>query len=147
MTPTPGPSADLAAVRSAIDAATAAVRARDAQALAGYYAPDAWLADLAPPLVRRGFDIEGAQAWFDGWGGPVEITARDEEITLAGDLALLRRLQQTRTRTREGEDAAWWARASIVFARTPQGWRIVQEHVSVPFHMDGSYRAAIDLQP
>jgi ketosteroid isomerase-like protein len=37
--------------------------------------------------------------------------------------------------------------ASIVFARTPQGWRIVQEHVSVPFHMDGSYRAAIDLQP
>jgi hypothetical protein len=26
-------------------------------------------------------------------------------------------------------------------------WAIVHEHVSVPFYMDGSYKAAIDLKP
>jgi ketosteroid isomerase-like protein len=26
-------------------------------------------------------------------------------------------------------------------------WRIAHEHVSVPFHMDGSYKAAIELKP
>jgi ketosteroid isomerase-like protein len=26
-------------------------------------------------------------------------------------------------------------------------WRIVHDHSSVPFYMDGSYRAAVDLKP
>jgi ketosteroid isomerase-like protein len=26
-------------------------------------------------------------------------------------------------------------------------WLIAHEHVSVPFYMDGSYKAAIDLRP
>ena len=26
-------------------------------------------------------------------------------------------------------------------------WRIVHQHESVPFYMDGSYRAAVDLKP
>jgi ketosteroid isomerase-like protein len=26
-------------------------------------------------------------------------------------------------------------------------WLITHEHVSVPFYMDGSYRAAVDLKP
>ncbi|MCH5378013.1 MAG: nuclear transport factor 2 family protein [Planctomycetes bacterium] len=35
----------------------------------------------------------------------------------------------------------------MVFGRLDGGWRIVQHHASVPFHMDGSLRAAIDLAP
>ena len=26
-------------------------------------------------------------------------------------------------------------------------WRITQEHNSTPFYMDGSFKAAVDLQP
>ena len=26
-------------------------------------------------------------------------------------------------------------------------WRIAHAHTSVPFHMDGSFRAAVELQP
>jgi PhnB protein len=26
-------------------------------------------------------------------------------------------------------------------------WKIVHEHSSTPFYMDGSYRAAVDLKP
>lgn len=139
-------SPDVAAVRGVLDAVAAASHARDAQALARHYAPDAWRGDLAPPLVNRGLDPAVEQAWFDGWDGPVEVTARDEEITVSGDLALVQRLQHART-TRQGEEAAWWMRATFALARTPQGWRIVHEHVSVPFHMDGSERAALDLEP
>jgi hypothetical protein len=29
----------------------------------------------------------------------------------------------------------------------PGTWKIVHEHTSVPFHMDGSFRAATDLTP
>ena len=141
------PSPDVAAVRSVLSAVAAASRARDAEALARQYAPGAWIADLAPPLLSRGMDTAGVQAWFDGWGGPVEVALRDEEIPVSGDLALVQCLQQTRTRTREGAEAAWWARASLALARTPEGWRIVHEHVSVPFYMDGSERAALDLEP
>jgi ketosteroid isomerase-like protein len=139
-------SPDVAAVRRVLGAATDALRARDAAALARLYVPDAWMADLAPPLLGRGFDVAATQAWLDGWDGPVELTARDEEITVSGDLALVQRLQHTRTR-RDGEEAAWWARATLALSRTPEGWRVVHEHVSVPFHMDGSNRAAIDLEP
>ncbi len=138
---------DVAAVRAVLAALAQASLDRDAAAIAGHYAQDAWVADLAPPLARRGFDQAGLQAWLDGWGGPVKVASRDQEITVGGDLALVQRLEHTSTRTREGKEVAWWARASLVLARTQEGWRIVHEHVSVPFHMDGSRLAAIDLEP
>jgi len=138
---------DVADVRAVLAAVGQASRDRDAGAIGRHYAPGAWIADLAPPLVRRGFDVAGVQQWLDGWGGPVEVTSRDQTIAVSGDLALVQHLQQTRTRTRDGEDVAWWARATVALARTPEGWRIVHEHVSVPFYMDGSDRAALDLHP
>ena len=36
---------------------------------------------------------------------------------------------------------------TTALARTDDGWRVIHDHVSVPFHMDGSFRAAIDLEP
>lgn len=140
-------SSDVAAVRSVLDALAQASLDRDASAIAIHYAPDAWVADLAPPLTRRGLDEAGLQAWLDGWGGPVKIASHDLDISMGGDLALVQSLQHTSTRTREGKEVAWWSRASLALARTPQGWRIVHDHVSVPFYMDGSDRAALDLEP
>jgi len=140
-------SSDVAAVGAVLAALAQASLDRDAGAIAGLYAPDAWVADLAPPLARQGIDQAGLQAWLDGWGGPVKVASRHQEITVGGDLALVQRLEHTSTRTREGKEVAWWARASLVLARTPEGWRIVHEHVSVPFYMDGSLRAAVDLEP
>jgi ketosteroid isomerase-like protein len=120
---------------------------RDAAAIARHYAPDAIIADLAPPLIRRGLDPGVMQAWLDGWDGPVELTTQNLVIETDGDLALCHGLQHTRARTRAGEEAAWWSRVTIALKRTPAGWRIIHEHNSVPFHMDGSFRAAVDLEP
>ena len=139
-------SSEIDEIQGIIAAIAAAHRAKDAAAIARHYAPDAVIADLAPPLVRRGLDRDATQAWLDGWDGPVELTTRDLAIEADGDLAVCHGLQHTRA-TRAGEEVAWWSRLSIAFKRTPAGWRIVHEHSSVPFYMDGSFRAAVDLEP
>jgi PhnB protein len=38
-------------------------------------------------------------------------------------------------------------RATVGFRKVDGKWRVVHEHVSVPFYMDGSYKAAVDLKP
>jgi ketosteroid isomerase-like protein len=138
---------DAADIGAILDAIAAGNRARDAAAIARHYQPDARIADLAPPLLRRGFHPEGVQAWLDGWDGPVEIATRDLLVEVDGALAVAHGLQHVRSRTRGGEDAAWCARITRTFARAQAGWLITHEHESVPFHMDGSFRAAVDLEP
>jgi SnoaL-like domain len=46
-----------------------------------------------------------------------------------------------------GEDQDMWYRTTMCFQRIGERWRIVHDHSSVPFYMDGSYRAAVDLNP
>ena len=145
--PTVTTERDAADIRAILDSLAAAYRARDAKAIARHYVPDARIADLAPPLLRRGFQPDGVQAWLDGWDGPVEIGIRDLVVEVKGDLGFAYGLQHVRTRTQSGEDAAWWSRITRAFARTLEGWRITHEHDSVPFHMDGSFRAAVNLEP
>ena len=138
---------DIEAIRAVTANLAAAAYDKNAAAMARHYAPGAAIADLAPPLVSRGFDVAKVQEWLDDWDGPVEIEMRDLAIEAEGDLGLCHGLQYVRARTRDGEDAAWWSRITMTFARTGRGWQITHEHNSVPFHMDGSYRAAIDLDP
>ena len=135
-----------AAVRAVLDAIDAGFRARDAAAVNRHFAPDARIADLAPPLRHPGPDAGALQAWMDGWDGPIEQTTRDLRVLVSGDLAVCHGLLHTAT-TRGGAPAAWWARLTTVLERGGDGWRIVHDHVSVPFYMDGSDRAAIDLEP
>ena len=40
-----------------------------------------------------------------------------------------------------------WVRATFCCRKIDGKWKIVHEHQSVPFYMDGSYRAALDLTP
>jgi ketosteroid isomerase-like protein len=138
---------DAADIRAILDALAAAYCAKDAKAIKRHYVDGARIADLAPPLLRRGFHPEGVQAWLDGWDGPVEIATRDLVVEVGDTLAVAHGLQHVSTRTRGGEEAAWWSRITRTLARTPAGWRITHEHESVPFHMDGSFRAAVDLEP
>jgi ketosteroid isomerase-like protein len=140
-------ASDIEAIRAVTANLAAAAYAKTAAAMARHYVPGAAIADLAPPLVSRGFDVAKAQAWLDDWDGPVEIEMRDLVIEAEGDLGLCHGLQYVRARTRDGEEAAWWSRITMTLARTRRGWQITHEHNSVPFHMDGSYRAAIDLDP
>jgi ketosteroid isomerase-like protein len=38
-------------------------------------------------------------------------------------------------------------RVTVCFRKIAGKWKVVHEHVSVPFYMDGSFKAAVDLKP
>jgi len=131
-------------VRDLIARLEAAAHARDGKAWEGCFTDAPVIFDLAPPLV---VDPGGSiQEWFDGWDGPVVMTHRDLAMQVEGGLALVHGLVHTATE-RGGEPAAWWARCTYGLRHGDEGWRISHSHVSVPFYMDGSFRAAIDLEP
>lgn len=140
--------ADHAAIHTVIENIEKAMHDRDAKSVFRHYAPDAVIFDLAPPLVSAmGTDPAKLDAWFAGWDGPIERTSRDLAITVDRDLAFAHGLTRTAATTKEGERAVFWTRFTLVLARLGDAWKIVHEHESVPFYMDGSFRAAIDLEP
>jgi PhnB protein len=105
--------------------------------------------DLAPPLQYRGAAAYRGNwaAWFSSFKGPVGYEIRDLSIATGGDVAFYHSLNRiTGTRT-SGEETDVWLRASVGFRKIGDQWLITHEHFSVPFYMDGSYKAAVDLKP
>ena len=56
----------------------------------------------------------------------------------------LNRISGQRTNS---EDTDIWVRETIGLRKIDGRWLITHEHESVPFYMDGSNRAAVDLKP
>jgi uncharacterized protein (TIGR02246 family) len=119
---------------------------RDADAIVEAYAPNAVIYELAPPLVRRGMKRDSVAAWLAGWDGPIQIEARDVDLTVEGAVVFASGLNRMRGRV-GGQEQDLWYRSTVCLRKTDGRWRIVHEHTSVPFYMDGSYRAAVDLKP
>jgi ketosteroid isomerase-like protein len=121
---------------------------KDASAFAAQFAPDATIFNLAPPLIHHGIDIREKQAWYDSWATPVDIESRDLHVTVSGDFAFCHGFLRLRG-TKKGPEGtvSFWMRSTLCLERQGSGWRIVHEHVSVPFYMDGSLRPAFDLLP
>ena len=141
------PETGRAAIQAVGDAVSEGLRKKDVAAVAAQYQPDAMIFDLAPPLAHA-FDPQGLAAWLDTWEGPVDQQTRDETILVSGDLAVCYGLTKVSARTKAGgEQAEWWQRITVCLQKIDGAWKIVHEHSSVPFHMDGSFRAAVDLQP
>ena len=118
----------------------------DADAIVGAYAPDAVIFDLAPPLGRHGLNRESLEAWLAGWEGPIQIEARDVNLTVDGGLAFVSAFNRMRGR-QDGEDQDLWYRTTMCLRKTGGRWQVICDHSSVPFYMDGSDRAALDLEP
>ncbi len=138
---------DRAAVEAVAETIDNGFRNRDVAAIAACYAPGAMIYDLAPPLGHP-FDASGLGAWIDTWKGPIDQEGRDFEVLVGGDLAVCYGLVKVSAVTADTvEQAQWWQRLTVCLRKQGGAWKIVHEHASVPFHMDGSFRAAIDLTP
>ena len=120
---------------------------KDADAIVACFAPEAVIYDLAPPLGRRGQDASEVQAWLDTWRGPISLEAAEVELVVSGDLAYSSALNRIGGTKADGVDVDLWFRTTMCFRKTGRGWRILHGHSSVPFLMDGSDRAALDLRP
>ena len=72
---------------------------------------------------------------------------RDLKITVDGDLALCTGLERMGTEPGSAQPFSLWLRSTLGLRRLDGKWWILHEHQSTPFHMDGSLRAATDLEP
>ena len=120
---------------------------KDAAGIAVPYAPHAAIFDLEPPLAHDGISVERKERWLATWDGPVAIEPRDFKLSVSGDHAIgFGYLKMTGTK-HGGPHVSFWMRETVALERMTGKWRIVHEHSSVPFYMDGSLRPAFDLRP
>jgi uncharacterized protein (TIGR02246 family) len=142
-------ASDQAQIQQLIDNWVQALRAKDVNGVISHYAPDVLVFDLAPPLQYKGANAYRAnwEAWFPTFRGPIGYDIRDLSIAASDDIAFCHSFNRiTGTRT-DGEKTDVWVRATVCCRKIDGRWKIVHEHQSVPFYMDGSYRAALDLKP
>jgi ketosteroid isomerase-like protein len=139
---------DEAQILALIEAVRQAHHAKDAAGIAAPYAPHAVIYDLEPPLSHDGISIERKRKWLDTWDSPLELAAQDFKVVISGDHAYgYGYLRLAGKKKGVDQPVSFWMRATTCFERANGAWRIVHEHHSVPFYMDGSLRPAFDLKP
>lgn len=126
-----------------------AVRAKDVEALMPYYEPDILVYDLAPPLLQQGAaaNQNNWQEWFASFRGPVGYEIHHLRISVGHDVAFSTSVNRISGMRTTGEQTDVWVRATVCYRKQDGQWLIAHEHASVPFYMDGSFKAAVDLTP
>ncbi|RYG38521.1 DUF4440 domain-containing protein [bacterium] len=139
-------SEDEALLRDLIEDLSQSIRAKDAERAFAVYGPGTLSYAFPPPLASEP-EKEGLQSWFDTWEGPIGYELHRLALNVGGDVAFSTAfLHLTGTKT-DGERSELWGRVTMGFRKLEGGWKIVHEHESVPFLMDGSGKAALDLKP
>jgi PhnB protein len=134
-------------IRKVIDAWAHALRNKDADGVLSHYAAKPVHFSLAPPLLSARSNAKDLKAWFATWRGPIGYEIRDLNITVGGDVAFSCSLNRMHgTNTAGGKDDLWF-RHTLGFRKISGEWKVTHEHESVPFYMDGSFKAAVDLKP
>ena len=134
-------------IRAVIDSWAEAMRRKDAKGVTRHLSPGFLLYSLAPPLKSSGDNPSALQAWFDTWEGDLTYEMRDLAIVASGDVAFTHSLNfLAGIKAGEGRNEIWF-RQTLGLRKMGSAWKIVHEHESVPFYMDGSMRAAVDLKP
>lgn len=143
-------SPDEAKIAALLDAYSAAIHNKDARATVACYTRDAISFDLAPPLLLESAAVREPsyiQQWFDTWRGPIGTVGRDEQLVVGGDVAYAFGLRHMTGTKSDGTNVDLWFRSTVCLRLEDGAWKIAHVHNSVPFAMDGSNRALLDLQP
>jgi ketosteroid isomerase-like protein len=137
-------------VRAVIEAKAAALSKGDAELVVSYFAPSAVIFNLAPPLRQpsAGRDPGPLIQWMAGFVSPPQREVTQLEIVESGDVAFATSLDSlTATPAGSTESFTLWFRVTTGLQRIDGEWLITHEHESVPFDMDGSFRASVNLKP
>jgi ketosteroid isomerase-like protein len=141
---------DVEAIRALIEARADAMRRKDAAAAIALLADDIIAFEMIPPLVLPAEAARSEQAmmgWLAGWEGGIEIEIRDLVIHVDGEVAFTHSLNRLAGTRLGGGRTDIWMRSTLGFRRTPDGWRIVHGHTSVPFDPADGFKARLDLHP
>jgi uncharacterized protein (TIGR02246 family) len=140
---------DEAQIRAIIEDYNEGLKNRDADRCVANYADDVLQFDLAPPLEHRGKENarKNLSEWFKTFSGPIGVETGGLKISAGADTAFAHILNHISGTSTNGQKNDHWVRVTIGFQKTGGEWLVTHEHVSVPFYMDGSFRAALDLKP
>lgn len=126
---------DETEIRALAVAWSKALEAKDVDELTTAYAPDVVLFDVKPPFRSKG--IAAIRRIWEAYLPclPARFTSerRDFEVTVAGDLAFAHGLHHIRPIGVEHPAGSTWVRVTVCYRRIDKDWRVVHEHVSVPF--------------
>jgi PhnB protein len=139
-------AAAQAAIRKVLDDRAAAFRTKDAEGIVAKSTPDMIAYTLAPPLKIEP-TIAGLKAWLNTWKGGLIYEMRDVSIEAGDEVAFATSFVRMGGEKTSGTQAVLWQRVTTGFRKISGVWWIVHEHASVPFYMDGSLKAAVDLEP
>ena len=141
-------SADEAAVHAVLEAIARAVSAKNVEGMLAQCAPDLVTFDMVPPIRH-----EGAAAIRDVWSKslagfepPLDYDFQQLHIEVGDDLSFARCLNRFGGTRTDGTQAVNWLRCTFVLRRIDGRWKVVHEHVSVPFDM-GTGKALLELHP
>ncbi|MFZ4807075.1 MAG: YybH family protein [Hyphomicrobiaceae bacterium] len=122
-------------MRAMIAAWSKALEAKDAAGLVADYDPETVLYDVKPP-----HKITGPAAIRSMWENclphlPDRFTSehRDLTLTVGRDLAVMHALHAIHPVGTDHPAAGMWIRVSACYRKTAGRWRVMHEHVSVPF--------------
>src|SRR5262245_45117072 len=133
-------------VRTLLDRIAWAIGNKDPRMVVSCYADDIIAFDLAPPL-KAAQDPATLQQWFDTWDGPIKTAVTDLHLNVTPSLATVFALRHIAGTKKSGEKVSLWFRSTAVMVKQRGSWKINHIHNSVPFAMDGTDRALLDLKP
>lgn len=142
-----GESASKDEIRSVVETCAAAFRRKDVDGVLRHFAANSVRFYVTPPLQSTRPLRANLEDWFAAFEGNIGYEIRDLAITTSTKLAYCHSFNRIVGKKVEGGDLDFWFRETLCLRQIHGHWLIVHTHESVPFHMDGSYRAALELQP
>ena len=137
-------------IRRVIEGRAATLQTGDVKALLAYYAPQVVEFGLAPPLRQQtdAQDPEPVERWMATFEAPPKREVTQLEMAVGGDVAYATSIDCL-TATPKGmpDSFSLWYRVTLGLRRVDGQWLITHEHESVPFEMDGSFKASVGLKP
>jgi PhnB protein len=140
-----GNAKDVEEIERLVSDWSRAVEAKDPEKIVANYGPDTVLFDAIPPARTVGARDIG-RIWSECLPYfPEKFRSEHKDLTIHvdGDLAIVHGLHHFVPEPADHPAGSTWMRITIVFRRNGGGWRVIHEHVSIPF--DPMTNAAVYL--
>lgn len=130
-----GNARDIEEIERLVSDWSRAVEAKDAEKIVANYGPDTVLFDAIPPGRTVGARDIG-RIWAECLPYfPEKFRSEHKDLTIHvdGDLAIVHGLHHFVPEPADHPAGSTWMRITVVFRRVAGSWRVIHEHVSIPF--------------
>lgn len=126
-------------IRTLIDDWVKSLSAKNIDAILAHYADDVVAYDVPSPLQVNGREgiRHHLESWLNMFKEPIRVEFRDQNITVSGDLAVLRHLARVYDASR-GPESGNWVRVTVCYQKRDGKWLVVHEHASIPAGLVGN---------